>query len=289
MTLGAIGSVPVETLLAQYRGWFLRFGVFAVTVGVIYLAGRLLVVPPVVRAIDRRNPDNQTIVDAVGLYLRVVFLVVALPVAVAAAGFGGVVAGSTVVVAAATLAVGVAGQDIIGNFVSRVFLVANPDFSIGDYIEWADRAGTVQQIDLRVTRMRTPDGDTVVVPNSNITTAAVRRPYASGQYRLTEQVTVGYGESVERVATLLVEAAEGDDRVATEPAPVANVSELGGSAVEFTVWLWVDDPRSKNLADVRTEFAARAAESLLDAGVDLAPADPRELSGSVEVTATPRE
>lgn len=278
-----LAQLRLDTLIQQYRGWLINLVVFAGTVGFVYVLGRYLVVPPIVRAVDRRNPSNETIVDAVGLYLRVAFVVISIPIAVAGAGFGGVVAGSTVIVAAATLALGVAGQDVIGNFVSGVFLVSDPGFNIGDYIEWEDRAGTIRQIDLRVTRLQTPGGDVVIVPNTDIATSAIRLPYSSDQYRLTQRFTIGYHDSVDRVRTLLAEELAADSRVAADPEPVIQVSTLGGSAVELTVWFWVRDPKEKDLVSIRSDFATRAKDRLIEEGVSIAPATPYELSGELAV------
>jgi small-conductance mechanosensitive channel len=272
-----------DALFDQYRGWLRQVGLFALTLLGVYLVGRFLVIPPVVRAVDARNPNNETLVGAIRLYLRVLLVVVAVPVAVTVAGFGGVAVGSGVVVAAATLALGFAGQDIIGNFVSGVFLVADPDFNIGDYIEWADRSGTITDIDLRVTRMRTPSGEITVVPNTEIATSAVRHPYALDRYRVAETLVVSYEDDIEPVRAMLAEEAAADDRVAADPAPAVHVSQLGGGTVELRVWLWVADPRDVSIASVRTDFATRAKERLQREGVGIAPAGTQELFGELSI------
>jgi small-conductance mechanosensitive channel len=280
------GQVPVDSLVEQYREWFVSAGVFLVTLLVVYLVGRLLVHPPVVRAVRARNPNDQTLVEAIDLYLRVGFVVLAVPVAVAAAGFGGIAAGSSVVLAAATLALGVAGRDVVGNLVSGVFLVADPDFNVDDYIEWNDRAGTVEAIDLRVTRLRTLGGEVVVVPNTELTTSAVRRPFARDRYRLAERVSVAYDEDLDAVRSTLATVAAGDERVLDAPEPEVHVTKLGGTAVEVTAHFWVPDPATVDLPDVQTDFRTRAVERLRTEGVTVAPADPRELSGELAVRST---
>lgn len=278
-----VAQTGVEQLLSQYQGIARSVAVFLGTVLGIYLAGRVLVLPPVARVVKARNPNNRTIAGAIELYLRVVFVVIAVPVAIGAAGFGGVAAGSGIVLAAATLALGVAGQDVIGNLVSGVFLVADPDFNIGDYIEWDSEAGTIEEIDLRVTRLRTPGGEIVVVPNTALTTAAIRRPFARDRYRLTERLTVGYAEDLDVVRRTLADVAAEHPRVLADPAPAIHVTELGGSAIEVTSWFWVDDPMDVDIAAVRTEYRTRAKQRLLDAGVTVAPATQQSLSGELTV------
>lgn len=280
---GLLLQIRVGSLLDQYQAWLTGAAVFAAVLVGTYLVGRLLVLPPLMRILRARNPNNPTLVDAIGLYLQVLFVVVGIPLAITAAGFGGIAAGSGIVVAAATLALGVAGQDVIGNLVSGAFLVGDPDFNIGDYIEWADRSGTVEQIDLRVTRLRTPSGEIVVVPNTELTTSAVSRPFARDRYRVSERLTVAYTEDLDEVTDLLVGAASDDDRVLATPEPTVHVTALGDSAIELSAWFWVGDPTSVNLAAVRTAFRTRAKDALLEAGIAVAPATPQELSGRLTV------
>ena len=276
--------LQLDPLINQYRTWLLKGGIFLAAFIGTYLLGRLLIVPPIARAVAGRNPDNATLVSAVTLYLRVAIVVLAVPVAITAAGFGGVAFGSGVILAAATLALGIAGQDVIGNFVSGVFLVADPDFNVGDYIEWNDRAGTINRIALRITRMRTPAGEIIVVPNTELATAAVRHPYSEERYRVSQRLVIGYDDRIAAVRQMLIEEATAGERVLDEPGPTANVTDLGPAAIEVTVSFWVGDPKTKNIASIRTNFATRAKQRLRSEGVNLAPTGTQELSGTLSIT-----
>jgi small-conductance mechanosensitive channel len=128
------------------------------------------------RVLDARNPGNATLVEAVEGYTQLLVLVVAVAGALVAAGYGHVLSGPVLVVAAVTLAVGVAGQEVIGNLVSGLFLVADPDSNVGDWIAWEDQEGVVETSRFRVTRVRTPNNEVVTVPNTALATSVVRRP-----------------------------------------------------------------------------------------------------------------
>ncbi|MGB9985979.1 mechanosensitive ion channel family protein [Salarchaeum japonicum] len=276
--------MTLESLLSQYHEWFESVGLFLATLVVVSLLGHLLVRPAVSRVVTARNPNNPTLVNALEQYTTVLFVVVAIPIATAAAGFGGLVAGSTVIVAAGTLAVGVAGQDVIGNLVSGLFLVADPDFNVGDYIEWNDESGTVERIDLRVTRVRTPADEVLTVPNTQLSTNAIRNPFSRGKYRLTERVLVGYDADLDTATDAILDAADEDDRLATDPEPTVHVTSLGGNAVELAARVWVDDPRSANVADVDSSFATRVKNRLQAADVPIAPASQQAVSGRLDVS-----
>ncbi|MEF8856689.1 MAG: mechanosensitive ion channel family protein [Haloplanus sp.] len=142
--------------LAAY--WpLIRRGVwFVVGFLTVTLVGWVVVEPLVARFVRRRNSNNPTIQEAVSRYVRLTILVVAFFVAAGTAGYGRFIGDSALVIAAGTLAVGVAGQTVIGPIVSGLVLVVDPEFNVGDYIQWANGTGTVQSITLRVTRILTP-------------------------------------------------------------------------------------------------------------------------------------
>jgi small-conductance mechanosensitive channel len=94
-----------------------------------------VVEPVVARFVRQRNSNNPMIQEAVSRYVRVAVLVVAFFVAAGTAGYGRFIGDSALVIAAGTLAVGVAGRTVIGSVVSGLVLVVDPDFNVGSYIE----------------------------------------------------------------------------------------------------------------------------------------------------------
>lgn len=280
----ALGQFGFEWL-ADRQAWLVSLGTFVVTWLAVIVIGRALLVPPIVGLVQARNRQNPTLIAATRLYLRVLVVAVGVPLGLVVAGYGGVISGSGVVLAAATLALGVAGQAVIGNLVSGLFLVSDPDFSVGDYIEWGEFAGRIEQIDFRATRVRTKAGETLVVPNTELTTGVVRRPYARRAYRVTESLTVAYETDLPAVRATLREVAAADSAVAASPAPTVHVTGLADDGVELTVWFWLDDPASLNVEARQTAFRQAAVRRLLTDGVSLSPASQRELSGVLAVTA----
>ncbi|GGM69833.1 small-conductance mechanosensitive channel [Halarchaeum rubridurum] len=266
---------------ASYHDLLVQFGVFLVVAFAVYVAGRFLLVPPLVRLVRVRNPENQTLVDATDLYARVAVAAVALVLATAAAGFGRAFQGSALVVAAATLALGVAGQDVIGNLVSGVFLVADPDFHVGDYIRWTDQEGTVEKVDFRVTRVRTAAGETVTVPNSQLTTNALVSPYAGETYRVSETFGVRHDADVGTALRLAREAAEADDRIVADPEPTVQVRGFGANSLDVVARYWVGAPTETPIADVRSAYLRRVADAFEAHDIEANPPSRTELSGSL--------
>ena len=258
-------------------GWFLAG--FVVTVAL----GWVVVEPLVSRVVARRNRGNPTIQEAISRYVRALTLVLAFIVGAGVAGYGRFLGDSAIVIAAGTLAIGVAAQSVIGSLVSGLVLVLDPEFNVGNYIEWEDGQGTVQSITLRVTRVLSPNGELVTIPNTVLTSQAITRPYGRGRYRVVEHVGIAYEDDVDAAIAALTAAADAVDSVLAEPAPTAYVDEFGDDAVVIRVHYWIEDPRNRNVFEIRSDYARAVKTRLDEAGITISPASKRELLGRIDV------
>jgi len=256
---------------------------FLAGTGVVYLLGRLAVVPFVTRVVRARNRNNPTIETAAKTYLHVALIGFATLTGVIASGYGSVLSDSAVVIAAITFVLGIAGQQVFGSLISGLFLVADPDFNVGDWISWPGGSGTVEAVDFRVTRVRTPDNETVSVPNTELTSNALTRPYGRDRYRITEQVYVAYDEDTERALLELRQIADADDDILEDPAPNARILELGENAITLQSELWIDDPTNSDIMTVRSDFRRAVKRRFDEADITLAPPSAQELSGEIAV------
>ncbi|MFB6124187.1 MAG: mechanosensitive ion channel family protein [Haloferacaceae archaeon] len=275
------GVGPEE--LVDYWPVLLRVGWFLAGFLAVALVGWFLVVPTVSRAVRRRNRNNPTIQEAVTRYVRVFVLLLAFFVGAGVAGKGQFLSNSALVIAAGTLAIGVAGQVVIGSLVSGLVLVFDPEFNVGNYIEWNDGEGTIQSITLRVTRVVTPNGELVTVPNTTLTEQAITRPYGRGRYRVVEHVGVAYEADAAAAISHLQAAAEHLEDVAAEPTPKAYVDEFGSDSVVVRVHYWVTNPRQRDVFGIRSAYAREAKSRLDDAGITISPASKRDLQGRITV------
>jgi small-conductance mechanosensitive channel len=274
---------PIDAAAEALAGAAVDLTWFLVAAALVLAVGYLLVVPGVVRAVETRNPNNPTVVDAAGTYLGVLLVVVAALAGLVAAGYGSVLSDSAVVVAAVTLVLGVAGQSLIGSLVSGLFLVSDAEFRVGDWIEWPDGAGRIERVGFRATRVRTGENEVVTVPNTLLTANQVSRPYGHDRVRATEEVLVAYDDDIGRARRALREVAWDVDGVLDSPAPSTAVEELGEDAVCLSVEFWVGEATVDRVGDVRSAVRARAVRKLREEGVSLAPPAGRDLDGTVTV------
>jgi small-conductance mechanosensitive channel len=254
---------------------------FVVAFAVIYLLGRSIVVRAVEGGLRRRDFD-ETLVGLAASTAVVVVAVVAVALAATVAGFGVVLAAFATLAGALALAVGFAAQDLIANFVAGVFIIQDEPFEVGDWIEWNGNAGTVREIQLRVTKLDTFDNQLVTVPNSDLADAAVVNNVANETRRVSVGFGIGYDDDIERARDAVLDEGSRIEGVLDEPEPTAPVTELGDSAVVLDGRIWIDPDRS-GYGAVRARFLEAVKERFDAEGIDM-PYPNTELSGAVEVT-----
>jgi small conductance mechanosensitive channel len=131
-------------------------------------------------------------------------------------------------------------QDIARNFVAGVLLLIRQPFDIGDAIAVGDYAGTVLDIKVRDTVLKTWDGEMLIVPNMDIFTNAIKNYSELPNRRRTVTIGLGYEEDVDRATRIFLEAIKEVEGVLDEPAPTLLVEELGDFALVMAARFWVN-------------------------------------------------
>jgi small-conductance mechanosensitive channel len=242
--------------LVDYWPLLRRFGWFLVGFLLVLAISQLLVRPALKRILRRRNHNNPTIQNAVLLYFQVLVAVLAILIGATVAGYGGFLGDSALLISAVALAIGVAAQEVIGSIVSGIALVLDPEFNVGDYIEWPNGEGVVQSIALRVTRVETPSGELVTIPNTILTNHEITRPYGRGNHRVIQEFGLSYDEDVETATQLLETIADSLEGILDEPTPVAYVDELSDHEVIVRVHYWIRDPGRQEVFAIRSAYAS---------------------------------
>ncbi len=261
--------------------------VFVVAFVVLWLVGKTVVQPLVRRVLDRRELDKHARKPLMKI-TRFVVVFAALAVAFGVAGFGNLLTSLATIAAAATLAVGFALQNVIRNFVSGIFIYIEKPFKIDDWIEWDGNSGIVEDISLRVTRVRTFDSELLTVPNSELTENVVKNPVDDDRLRLKFVFGIGYGDDIGKATDIIIEEAEAHDGIMNEPAPSVRVHELADSYVGLQSRVWIHEPSRADFVKVRSEYVKNVKEHFDEEGIEI-PFPQRDLSGVVETRATEGE
>ena len=277
----AMSQVATE-LVPKYVGLFGQIAEFLVVAGALYLPGRYVVNPIVSWVVDRRTLEP-TLERTIEKLLGVGTLVAALVVGAWAAGFTGFLGGSALIVAALTLAVGFAAQDVLSNFVAGVFIVQDRNFNIDDWIEWNGNAGFIDDIGFRVTRIRTFDNETITVPNTELATNAVTNRMSNDTLRISATFGIGYADDIDETTRILLDAAADHEEVIDDPAPSVRVAGLADTAIDLQARFWIADPDREEFSVTRSAYIRTVTERCRDAGIDLSTTSQHAVSGDLTV------
>jgi small conductance mechanosensitive channel len=143
------------------------------------------------------------------------------------------------VIGAAGLAIGLALQGSLANFASGFLMILFRPFKVGDFIEGAGVAGTVESLQIFTTQLRTPDNKKIIIPNSSLTGGNIVNWSATGTRRVDMVFGIGYEDDIDKAKQVISEILAADDRILKDPAPQVALSELADSSVNFVARPWV--------------------------------------------------
>ncbi|WP_415381281.1 mechanosensitive ion channel family protein [Halosimplex sp. TS25] len=255
---------------------------FIVAFVAIYLLGRIFVMPLVNRLLSARELDTHARRPLQKL-TGILIVFVAIGAAFAFAGYGNILTALATIGAAATLAIGFAMQDVLKNFVSGVFIFTDKPFRIGDWIEWDDHAGVVEDISLRVTRVRTFDNELLTVPNSNLTDDVIKNPVANEQLRMKFVFGIGYEDDIDEATEIILDEADAHEGIMSDPEPSVRLTELADSYVGLQSRFWIDNPSRSDFVRIQGEYVTAVKERFDDAGINI-PYPQRDLHGGIELS-----
>lgn len=164
--------------------------------------------------------------------------------------------------------IGFALQDIARNFIAGILLLVRQPFDIGDAVEVAGHAGTVMEINVRDTVIKTWDGVMEILPNMDVYASPIVNYSELSDRRRTVMIGLGYGQDVERAKEVFLEAMRGVDGVLADPAPEILAEELGDSSLTLAARFWVNQV-SHNLFGVHSEVVEAIDRAAEREGLDL--------------------
>lgn len=190
------------------------------------------------RSFERTGADTGVtqFVDSLlkfGLYALLVFVI--------ATNFGVESSSVAALIASAGVAIGLAVQGSLSNFAGGVLILLLKPFAVGDYISVPQEGieGTVKEIQIFYTKMATVDNQTVVVPNSILTSNSLTNVTARPERKLDLKVGISYNADIKKAKKILEDLLYGDASVIQDEEIVVFVSELADSAVILGLRAWV--------------------------------------------------
>jgi len=215
------------------------FGIKALIALVIFYVGRIIarmLQSSLHKVLQRQQVDKilETFVCNLAYWMIMLFVIIA------AINQVGVQTTSLIaVMGAAGLAVGLALQGSLSNFAAGVLIVIFRPYRVGDWVEAAGISGSVEQVQILTTVLKTGDNKQIIVPNAQIMGSIITNYSANATRRIDMTIGVSYDDDLDKVRTTIRELVDADERIMKDPACTIAVSELADSSVNFVVRPWV--------------------------------------------------
>ncbi len=162
------------------------------------------------------------------------------------------------------LALGFAFQDIVANFVSGIILAFRKPFRVGDIIQVNDFMGPVTRTNLRVTVVKTFQGQEVYLPNKDVLQNPIINYSILGERRIDLAVGISYGDDLEKVQKIVVNALNQVEGVIRKENMIFAYTGFGDSSINFEIKFWIRYPDDPGFLSMRTQ-AIMAIKSAFDA------------------------
>tara|TARA_R110000744_G_scaffold176765_1_gene295592 strand:- start:561 stop:1376 length:816 start_codon:yes stop_codon:yes gene_type:complete len=146
------------------------------------------------------------------------------------------------IIGALGLAVGLAMSGTLQNFAGGVMILIFKPFKVGDVVEAQGYTGSVSQIQLFNTIMKTPDNKTIIIPNGGLSTSSMINYSTEAKRRVDWTIGVGYGDDLDKARAVIKRLCDEDSRILKDPEVFIAVSALADSSVNFAVRAWVNAP-----------------------------------------------
>lgn len=151
------------------------------------------------------------------------------------------ITGFAALIASAGVTIGMALSGNLQNFAGGVIVLLFRPYKVGDYIESSTGAsGTVMEIQIFHTVLKTPDNKVIFAPNGNMSNSVVTNYSQESTRRVDLSFSMEYGEDYKRVEKVLKDLIAADNRILTTPEPFVRLGEMADSSVNITVRLWVN-------------------------------------------------
>ncbi len=250
-----------QSIIDGLASWATTTGVrIFIALFILIVGFRLVTV--ITRKIERKlvggkRKLDKTLTTTIFYIIRIVLKVVIVTCLVGYLGID--TSGITALIASLGVCVGLAVNGAVSNLAGGILIILTRPFKIDDYIEAQGHSGTVEDIHIISTRIRTPDNKVVYIPNGALSAGTIINYSEKDIRRVDFTFSISYAADFERAKSIILDTMGTHELVLKDPEPMARVSAHSASSIDITARAWVnsDDYWTVNfdlLEKVKTEF-----------------------------------
>lgn len=238
--MDALTATPSEEQVREYVDIVQNMDWQTGLKGLATLVLGLMLVRLLIHVVDKALKRSQIPTTLHAMIRTLLRILLDLVVILSAANAIGIPVTSFVtVLGLAGLAISLAVQGMLSNLASGFIILSSRPFAVGHFIEENNIMGTVREIRMLHTRMETPDGKMVYVPNSVLSGTQIINYTETGKRRMDISVSASYGNPPEQVRRAANNALKGVEGILTDPVPEFFLDRYDDSAIQYILRFWV--------------------------------------------------
>ena len=254
-----------QNAVSSLAAWATNTGV-KILVALLVLFVSFRIINSIGRKFLKKGEENHldktltnTLVYAAKILLKII-------VVICLVGYLGIdTSGLTALITSLGVCVGLAVNGTLSNLAGGVMIIITRPFRLDDYIEACGYSGTVEDIHITMTKLRTPDNKVVYIPNGTLSTSSVINYSMKDTRRVDFTFSIGYSADFEKARTILESICNAHELVLKDPAPMVRMSAHSASSIDIVTRVWVKsaDYWTVNfdiLEAVKREFDANGIE-----------------------------
>lgn len=230
-----------QAILGSIVGWATNTG-FKILIALIILLVSFRITTVVSRKLEKRmingkHQMDKTIVTTLMYIARIVMKVL---IVICLIGYLGIdTSGLTALIASLGVCFGLAVNGAVSNIAGGLLILITRPFRIDDYIEVDSFSGTVEDIHITHTRIKTPDNKVVFLPNGSLSSNSITNYSVKDSRRVDLTFSIGGGNDFERAKEIILEICDRHELVWKDPAPFVRVAEHGAEGIRLVARVWV--------------------------------------------------
>jgi len=259
-------NIDLSQLSSTLMDFVVSYGIKLVG-SILFLIIGLWVVARINRMLDKLMQRRQVEASLRGFLSSFLSALLKIVVIITVFGIAGVQMASFIaILGAASVAIALSLQGSLSNFAGGIIILLFKPFRVGDFIDGQGKMGTVEDIQIFHTTLKTTDNKVIIVPNGGLANSSITNFSKKETRRVEWTFGIGYGDSYEKARDILRRLIDADQRIHQDPEPFIRLTSLGDSAVNIVVRVWLN---ASDYWEVFFEMNEKVYKSFSEQGINI--------------------
>ncbi|MDY0078526.1 MAG: mechanosensitive ion channel [Bacteroidales bacterium] len=259
-------NIDLSQLSSTLMDFVVSYGIKLVG-SILFLIIGLWVVARINRMLDKLMQRRQVEASLRGFLSSFLSALLKIVVIITVFGIAGVQMASFIaILGAASVAIALSLQGSLSNFAGGIIILLFKPFRVGDFIDGQGKMGTVEDIQIFHTTLKTTDNKVIIVPNGGLANSSITNFSKKETRRVEWTFGIGYGDSYEKARDILRRLIDADQRIHQDPEPFIRLTSLGDSSVNIVVRVWLN---ASDYWEVFFEMNEKVYKSFSEQGINI--------------------